>query len=47
MHPSNLKIEDFNYNLPDEKIAKFPLLNRDESKLLIYREWKYFRRYLC
>jgi len=31
----NLNLEDFNYELPKEKIAKFPLENRDDSKLLI------------
>ena len=30
----NIKIEDFNYNLPDNQIAKYPLLKRDMSKLL-------------
>ena len=33
-----IKISDFDYNLPDERIAKFPLEKRDESKLLIYRD---------
>ena len=32
-----LSIEAFNYTLPDEKIAKYPLTERDASKLLIYR----------
>lgn len=32
-----IKIEDYSYNLPDERIAKYPLLQRDASKLLIYR----------
>lgn len=36
MHPKDLSIHDFIYKLPDEKIAKFPLPKRDESKLLIY-----------
>jgi len=36
MHPKNLRIEDFNYSLPDEKIAKHPLQKRDDSKLLIW-----------
>ena len=31
-----IKIADFDYNLPDGKIAKFPLENRDDSKLLFY-----------
>lgn len=33
-------IEDYNYNLPDEKIAKFPSEIRDESKLLILNKEK-------
>ena len=43
-----LKIRDFNYELPDERIAKFPLKVRDESKLLLYRQGEsshtYFHR---
>ncbi len=38
MEPQNLLINDFTYNLPDEKIAKYPLTNRDDSKLLIYND---------
>jgi S-adenosylmethionine:tRNA ribosyltransferase-isomerase len=34
--PKNLQIIDFDYPLPDEKIAKHPLNERDKSKLLIY-----------
>ncbi len=37
MHPKNISIRDYTYELPDERIAKHPLQNRDESKLLIYR----------
>jgi S-adenosylmethionine:tRNA ribosyltransferase-isomerase len=37
MHPSELRIEDFSYELPSERIAKYPLKNRYDSKLLIYR----------
>lgn len=33
----HIKISDYNYPLPDERIAKFPLPVRDRSKLLIYR----------
>jgi S-adenosylmethionine:tRNA ribosyltransferase-isomerase len=36
MSPKHLRIEDFDYDLPDEKIAKHPLEKRDESKLLVY-----------
>jgi len=32
-----LSIEDFRYDLPDEKIAYFPVEPRDSSKLLIYK----------
>lgn len=32
-----IRIEDFNYILPDERIAKYPLPQRDSSKLLVYR----------
>lgn len=31
-----IKIEEYSYDLPDEKIAKFPLANREDSKLLTY-----------
>ena len=33
----HIKISDFDYPLPDERIAKFPLPVRDQSKLLVYR----------
>ena len=33
-----IKISDYNYPLPDERIAKFPLESRNLSKLLIYKE---------
>ena len=32
----NLHIEDFNYELPDERIAKHPLADREQCKLLLY-----------
>ena len=34
------KIKDYNYELPQEKIAKYPQEKRDESKLLIYKNGK-------
>ncbi|MEI9945907.1 MAG: S-adenosylmethionine:tRNA ribosyltransferase-isomerase [Chitinophagaceae bacterium] len=40
MHPKNLSIKDFTYSLPEERIAKYPLSERDASKLLIYKEGK-------
>jgi S-adenosylmethionine:tRNA ribosyltransferase-isomerase len=35
---NNINIADYNYILPEEKIALFPCKNRDESKLLIYKK---------
>ncbi len=39
---SNININDFTYSLTDERIAKFPLDQRDESKLLIHQDGKNF-----
>lgn len=38
MHPKNLSIQEYSYLLPEEKIANYPLPERDASKLLIYKE---------
>lgn len=38
MHPKEISIQNFSYELPEGSIAKYPLPNRDESKLLVYRE---------
>lgn len=32
----HIQIHDFDYDLPSERIAKFPLVERDQSKLLVY-----------
>jgi S-adenosylmethionine:tRNA ribosyltransferase-isomerase len=40
MHPKELKIIDFNYDLPQDKIATYPLAERDQSKLLVYKNGK-------
>ena len=36
--PGILSISDYSYSLPDERIARYPLPERDTSKLLIYKE---------
>lgn len=38
--PRTLSIKDFIYSLPEERIAKYPLAERDASKLLIYKDGK-------
>ncbi len=37
-NPKSIAIADYDYPLPDDRIAKFPLERRDQSKLLIYRQ---------
>jgi S-adenosylmethionine:tRNA ribosyltransferase-isomerase len=37
---SPIYIEEYNYSLPDDRIAKYPLTERDSSKLLIYKDGK-------
>ena len=37
MNTQEIQISDYNYELPDERIAKFPKEQRDHSKLLLYR----------
>ncbi len=32
----NIRIQDYDYNLPEDRIAKYPLDQRDSSKLLLY-----------
>lgn len=37
-HPKELSIADYTYDLPDDRIAKYPLDERDASRLLIYQD---------
>lgn len=53
LHPKYLSIEDFIYTLPEEKIAFYPLREREASKLLIYNKgeisedtYRYIDKYL-
>ena len=36
--PRHIRISDYQYELPDNRIAKFPMARRDQSKLLIYNK---------
>lgn len=38
MHPRELEIKNFTYDLPDARIARFPLEERDRSRLLVYKK---------
>lgn len=37
MHPRNLRIEEYTYLLPEERVARYPLQDRAASKLLLYK----------
>lgn len=37
MNIKDIQIKDFNYQLPDKQIAKYPLAEREQCKLLFYR----------
>ena len=34
----DIQIQDYNYPLPDDRIARYPLAKRDDSKLLVYNK---------
>jgi len=40
INPAEILIKDYTYELPTEKIAQFPLKERDSSKLLVYNKGK-------
>ena len=37
MNPRSISVNDYNYHLPDDRIALHPLAARDASKLLVYK----------
>ncbi|HLN21011.1 MAG TPA: S-adenosylmethionine:tRNA ribosyltransferase-isomerase [Bacteroidales bacterium] len=37
MYPGKIRISEYDYELPEERIAQFPVNKRDQSKLLVYR----------
>ncbi|MCI6504333.1 MAG: S-adenosylmethionine:tRNA ribosyltransferase-isomerase [Prevotella sp.] len=37
-NPRDIQIQEYDYALPDTRIAKYPMQKRDESKLLIYNK---------
>ncbi len=37
INPQSISIDDFDYDLPESRIAKYPLAERDLSKLLVYK----------
>ncbi|MBQ2373983.1 MAG: S-adenosylmethionine:tRNA ribosyltransferase-isomerase [Alistipes sp.] len=43
----HIDINDFDYPLPDERIAKFPLERRSDSKLMIYRNGEIEQSHFC
>ncbi|UBM62757.1 S-adenosylmethionine:tRNA ribosyltransferase-isomerase [Candidatus Sulfidibacterium hydrothermale] len=44
MDVTGIKIDDYDYPLPDEKIAKYPLAQRDQSKLLLLKDGEISQR---
>ncbi len=47
MNTRHIRIKDYSYDLPDERIAKFPLPQRDKSKLLVYNHGKLSQDVFC
>ncbi|MCR5393888.1 MAG: S-adenosylmethionine:tRNA ribosyltransferase-isomerase [Bacteroidales bacterium] len=47
INPRDIQISDYNYELPDERIAKYPLAQRNQSKLLIWRHGEIEERHFC
>lgn len=47
LHPAEIAIKDYDYPLPDDLIAKYPLPQRDQSRLLIYKQNKIYDSQFC
>lgn len=47
MKTKDIHISDYDYELPDERIAKFPLAERDSSKLLVYNQGRISEDSFC
>ena len=47
METKHIRISDYSYELPDERIAKFPMSRRDQSKLLIYNKGELSQDTFC
>lgn len=43
-HPKLLSIKNFTYDLPEEQVAKYPLADRDSSKLLVYKNSEIYEK---
>ena len=41
---SNLNLDNYNYSLRNDKIAKYHKSKRDDSKLLVYKESKFINQ---
>ena len=46
-NPKEIQIRNYNYPLPEERIAKYPLAERDQSKLLVYDRGDISERTFC
>lgn len=47
INPRDIQISDYNYDLPEERIAKYPLEQRDQSKLLVWRDGAIEQKHFC
>lgn len=47
VNPRNIQICDYNYDLPDERIAKYPLAQRNQSKLLVWKNGNIDQKHFC